>query len=531
MVPVNQKIIKFHVNSLLLDAHKWTSIAYVYKNIENAFEKSFTVSIESLHDYLFETITILVKRDHKVLSGIRISIKDLKSMEYTGVPLMMLESMELSSFLSSPYNAVGFVSFTLVIENTSLKFKESRQRLPNVLLNTVFNRFMSDFVARIFNLAFVIQEGKLKHKIRALLGFMATQILGSKLFHSCSGSHELECQDADCFGRYGGLSVKKAKQGLKALHYSAIAYSNAPFPIFAPKRLRRVRNADPIKAHILSHAEINEADILKVYAGSLNSAAFTAFFDCNKLVVSFRGTCTANELLNALDSRYVPFLDGFAHSGMLRLAKRFLSDEWAGFRNAMKRKKCKSVLFTGHSLGGAVATMVYLILKGHGSFLDDVCLDKSDARKIHAKVLAFSVPPCVSKNIALKNFPGIVVFNYERDTIPQLSFGSILDLKYLCLSIILRKVLHCVFFYRRSQMVAEINQVRAFLRDSNVHEKLFCPGTIYHIRAVHVGGRMVYRYRIVSPEFYGEIKHYMNSLLSHIMVRISHAFEHTIHGE
>lgn len=530
MAPTNQKVIKLCVTNISLQGKKHASVAYVYRGVETSFEKSFTVSIENLHDYLFGNITILVKDGQRTLSGTKLPIKGLKSMKYVKIPLVTPQNINSADFLNKPYSVVGFASFSLSIEDTPQKFKESKQKLPNVLLNTVFNRFMSDFVARIFNLAFVIQGGTLRCKIRAILGFMVTQLLGSQIFHSCDGSHEeAECQDEDCFKKYGSISAKNAKQGLKALHYSAIAYSHAAFPIFAPKRLREVLNNDPVKAYILEHAIINETDILKSYAGTLSSSAFTAFFDHSRLIVAFRGTCTPNELLNALDARYVPFLDGFAHSGLLRLARRFLEDEWLLIRRAMKKRKCKSVLFTGHSLGGAVATMVYLILKGRGDSMNGTKLAefiRSDIRRVQARVLVFSAPPCVSRSIASKSYPDILAFNYERDTIPQLSFGSILDLKYLCLSISIKKALLCMFLQQRSQIIAEINQVREFLRSSNTHEKLFSPGTLYHIRTGLVKGKVVCRYRIVRPEFYGEIKHYINSLFNHIMIRVAHAFNH-----
>lgn len=532
MVPTNQKAIKFSITNLSFEGKEHTSVIYIHKNVETSFKESFTIIVEDLHDYLFGSIIVLVKKGRRALSGGKIPIKGLRSMEYDNMPLVAPGNIESDNFLSKPHSAVGFISFSITIKDIPQKFKESRQKLPNVLLNTVFNRFMSDFMARIFNLAFVIQGGTLKRKVRAIFGFMVTQLFGSQLFHSCDGNHgEAECQDENCFEKYSNISTRKAREGLKALHYSAIAYSHASFPIFAPRRLRKVSNSDPIKTHILEHAIINENDILKIYAGNLKSAAFTAFFDSNRLVVTFRGTCTANEIFNALDARYIPFMDGFAHGGLLRLAKKFLEDEWLQMRKVMRKRNCKSVLLTGHSLGGAVATMVYLILKSRGDCLDDVRLAglvKSDAKKIRARALVFCVPPCVSKTISQKSYPDIVVFNYENDTIPQLSFGSILDLKYLCLSIVIKKVLLCMFFYQRNQVIAEINQVREFLRSSNTHEKLFSPGTIYHIRVGRVEGKMVCKYRIVRPEFFGEIKHHINSLFSHMMIRISDAFDYTI---
>jgi len=520
----NQRKIAVKINQISLENGKsYDEIEVVY-NFQREIQKvsqEFTFVIESLHSLLFSSIEILIKNKGKIFAGSKIGIKTLESRTYQNV-LFAPKDLFSADFYNKKSQELGKITFSVVISSLEQPFYEPKQNIANNFIRTVFDRFLNDFAARIFNLTFAIQDGSLRCKIKAITGFMTTQVYSKLLFHPCSGEHlENVCNDPNCFEKYAKIESKQAKIGLKGLHYAVIAYSHVPFPLFGPKKLRQVECDDPVRKHILEHALISEGDIVKVHQGGMQSVTFISFFDKNSLVITFRGTYSVNELFNVLDARYVPFWDGFAHSGFLRLASDFLNKELGSILKTMHKRQCRSLVLAGHSLGGAIATMVYLCLKTDPKH-------KKSCKKIKVQVLSYSSPPTVSKNIASKSLPDILGFNYEDDVIPQLSFGSILDFKFLCISIQAKWLLHSLMFRKKKEFLAETNDIRKYLKEANIHEKLYAPGKIYHIRGVKLQNTTVYKFKLSDLSYFGEIKYNINSLFCHFLFKIADALSFSI---
>lgn len=519
----NQRKVEIQIKEIMLDNNlEFDEIELVYNFHPQAaeMEKKFTIIVESLHNYLFSDIKILIKSKGKILGGFKTSIKALESKLYEKMPLISSNTIFTADYLDKEQKIVGEISFLANIVKLERDLNEPKQSIHIHFINTIFNKFLNDFAARIFNLTFSLQEGSFRCKVKAILGFMTTQIHHNLLYKPCNDLHtDSLCEDTNCFSKYDKIGSKMAKIGTRGAHYAIIAYSHINLPLFGPKKLRKVQCNDPIKKNILEHALITEEDIIKISHNN-RSSTFISFFDKNEMIITFRGTFSIKELFNALDARYVPFEDGFAHDGFLRLAKDFIQNEFPDLAEILLKKKCKSLILVGHSLGGAVGTMVYLLLKTDPKY-------KNLFKNVKIQVLSYSAPPTVSKNIAQRHYQQIIGFNYDFDVVPQLSYGSLLDFKFLCVTIQAKWLAFLLIFKGKKQFFAEIDKIRDYLRKSNIHEKLYAPGRVYHIRGARIKGSIIYRYKLVNLNYFDEIRYTINSFICHLLFNIVTAFKNS----
>lgn len=92
------------------------------------------------------------------------------------------------------------------------------------------------------------------------------------------------------------------------------------------------------------------------------------------------------------------------------------------------------------------------------------------------RVITFQSPPVVSSNLCDSHQVNILNIVFGADIISRLSFGSLLDLKFLAISI--AKVKDKLDDFELSQYIKE---VKAYLLQTDIHPKLYLPGKIYHI--------------------------------------------------
>ena len=131
----------------------------------------------------------------------------------------------------------------------------------------------------------------------------------------------------------------------------------------------------------------------------------------------------------------------------------------------------------------------------------------------------FSVPPVVSKSIADWYFPNIKIFCFDKDVIPRLSFGAILDFKYLCIS-----VGENIFKIKKE----DILKINEFLIKSNLNEKLFSPGTMYLIKFLNEDKTKNYHFLNVDPLKLVNIDLHLNSLYYHTINSLENAFKYKL---
>jgi predicted lipase len=125
---------------------------------------------------------------------------------------------------------------------------------------------------------------------------------------------------------------------------------------------------------------VSKEDLVKVYDYEFDTFGLIAYNKFDKeLVISFRGT-------NAIDipnwsmnfkSEKVPYEDvegAQIHAGWYIGWKNLRDDTLAKVADMIWKYQPKKILLTGHSLGGALATLAAIEIKLHSGFMGDIQL-------------------------------------------------------------------------------------------------------------------------------------------------------------
>ncbi|KAM0679601.1 hypothetical protein GINT2_002232 [Glugoides intestinalis] len=530
--------LKFTIKSLdaAIKAGKTT---FFYNNVEEEFHEKFLILIDDFHQVFFESIDIhLYALDKtpiwksKNQFGAKINIKALfdrfnaqcyNTIEFE-VPIVKKEDLAYADYYEKKTEIRGQLHLSVSKANIEMPFgyvPTPRFVFP-IGHSWLFDKCLGKYITKIMYLAFQVQQGTVFCKIKVVFGFLVLQMMASRVFGICDGMHADKCGKEECFGTYKKvLGKNRAKRFMKALQYSAAAYVTSPIPVFAPKKLRSVNTKTNAKRKfVLERANINEKDIVKISSGTVHSPGFVAFFDrADQLVITFRGCCSKEDVFKILDTSYVPLMDGFTHSGILRQVMQFLNVEFESILKEMKKRRCKKILFVGHSLGAAVGILSHICLKNIKILKNEVNISYRQVDKLEIHTIVFSAPPIISKNLADKHCSNIEVINLEGDIITEISFGSILDFKYLCVSIGCLKTI----FINRDNFIKKINDIREYLKKVNIHEKLYCPGKIIYLRA---SKSSVFRYKEVPATYFNELKIGVSGLMNHLMFKIAEALKY-----
>lgn len=323
------------------------------------------------------------------------------------------------------------------------------------------------------------------------------------------------CEVPFCKKSYSIIeSVDKMKEALRFLQYSAASFANS-IVIWGVDKPRNMTNIkDSRKKSILDRLDIAEEDFFMDYRGDSHSLSFIAFFSAtedNSLIISFKGTTSGIETLHDLNCDYTEFQDGFAHRGIKELSDKFIKDSWPLLEKEMHRRNVKKLSLTGHSLGAAASVLVYLRFQEMGI---------SEGKR----VIAFGAPPVVSTTIAKRKFDAIKIYFYDKDIISRLSFGSVLDLKYTCISISSLKD----FFIDKEAVVSKIVEIKNHIAKENLHEKLYHVGELIHIRNFGKKNNPEYLYKRVDYKFFEELILSRKGPFDHMLPKTFKAFTYTL---
>eukprot|EP01128_Nolandella_sp_AFSM9_P002364 TRINITY_DN1272_c0_g1_i1.p1 TRINITY_DN1272_c0_g1~~TRINITY_DN1272_c0_g1_i1.p1 ORF type:complete len:593 (-),score=80.98 TRINITY_DN1272_c0_g1_i1:97-1623(-) len=245
-----------------------------------------------------------------------------------------------------------------------------------------------------------------------------------------------------------------------------------------------------------------------------------------KIVVSVRGTMDMRDVFADLICVSAEFEGVKCHSGMLKIAlsKFELLDECV--TNLCRRLPTYNLVFTGHSLGAGVASILGLVWsKRHPD--------------VPVEVFAFS-PPAVFPLEVAEKISWITSFVCGMDVVPRLSEGSLFDLRDKILFVDSHSGGLGSFVSRMatagnalgtsmSQRVVDrygpaftVEQIRALV----THPKLFVPGIVYQVRksGPHVEDWVV---ELVPNSHYDEIlidgKMYSDHFPDYVERSLNHA--------
>lgn len=261
-------------------------------------------------------------------------------------------------------------------------------------------------------------------------------------------------------------------QRLKRLFYFTMgSYANS-WPSMFISSQRQVGSEVPgHRRAVLEILGIDDEDLLDVCLEPSETVQHVVFYDKidRRMVVSFKGSTNSEDTIQDIDCEYTEFYDGFVHNGFKRLSVMFIEKHLSNVRGLLERLGTRRLLLVGHSLGGAISILVNLLLK-------EMCI----LQDVSVETVAFSSPPVVSSSVARRFVDGITVINYGNDIIPRMSYGSVLDLKFLCCSIGEK---HGPLDFSE-EIGGEIDTVTSYLKQTDVYPKLYFPGELIHVKRV-----------------------------------------------
>ncbi|KAF5179957.1 sn1-specific diacylglycerol lipase beta [Thalictrum thalictroides] len=146
----------------------------------------------------------------------------------------------------------------------------------------------------------------------------------------------------------------------------------------------------------------------------------------NKLVVfGIRGTHTVYDLITNIVSssdREVTFEGYSTHFGTAEAARWFLDHEMGTIRKCLEKHEGFRLRLVGHSLGGATAALLAIMLRKRSQeelgFNPDI-----------VSAVGIGTPPCVSKELAEGCYDYVSTLVLQDDIIPRLSVASLRRLR------------------------------------------------------------------------------------------------------
>jgi len=197
---------------------------------------------------------------------------------------------------------------------------------------------------------------------------------------------------------------------------------------------------------------------------------------------------------------YGPWEDGFVHRGFGWAANWLIGNVLPDIVKRAQERQVFTIVSTGHSLGGAVASIFAITMH---SFINSL-QEGHPLYGINIQCHAYGPPPTVSENLA-GNYEEIV-FNYihDEDIVPTLCYGGLLDTRSMVLMTLDQ---HEGNTQRLKQIVGTSSWVPKFVKNAvsaNAekplevaglteeararHPKLHQPGKFFHMRSAQPSG-------------------------------------------
>ncbi|XP_062080545.1 uncharacterized protein LOC133785307 isoform X2 [Humulus lupulus] len=176
------------------------------------------------------------------------------------------------------------------------------------------------------------------------------------------------------------------------------------------------------------HSMLRESNVLKfVKNSSVMRPGYYIGVDTRKklVILGIRGTHTVYDLITDIVSssdKEVTF-EGFStHFGTAEAARWFLNHEMETIRKCLVKYEGFRLRLVGHSLGGAIASLLAIMIRKKS-------LKELGFSPDNVTAIGYATPPCVSKELAenCSDFVSTVVM--QDDIIPRLSIASLTRLR------------------------------------------------------------------------------------------------------
>jgi len=243
--------------------------------------------------------------------------------------------------------------------------------------------------------------------IRALAMFGALQKVLGNPYPPAEPAFDIDTE----YGRVEFLNMKR-------LYDFALA-SYGPLILDILRMNLTSRSMDDL---IIRMTGVLQKDILRsVSTSKFQQPAFAVVMDYNykRVVVTIRGTANVEDVLTDVHAESAPFHVGHAHRGILCSAQYLDRELRDHVKNISRSHEEWEIVITGHSLGGAVATVLAIIWHN----------DRSIGSKVRA--ISFAAAACVSKPLAEDCMGFVTSVVYADDLVSRLSLRAVENLRHI----------------------------------------------------------------------------------------------------
>jgi len=190
--------------------------------------------------------------------------------------------------------------------------------------------------------------------------------------------------------------------------------------------MQPIANSDELT--IAGILNIRQQDILTSWfhddISDVHCPKFIIFMDhgTKSIVLAIRGTYSVRDAVMDIVSDSVPFLEGWAHRGILDGAMKILQEAEDVFKEALIQNSNYSIVVTGHSLGGGAAQLITLEMI-YGFWKERIGIPNDTIVNCYA----FGAPPVFTsaETIVPKEVPHIHLLVNQSDVVPTLSLASV----------------------------------------------------------------------------------------------------------
>ena len=112
--------------------------------------------------------------------------------------------------------------------------------------------------------------------------------------------------------------------------------------------------------------------MITIGAGDHHVPHFMIFTDesTKSVVLAIRGTSSGKDVIVDAMCTEMEFLDGYAHSGMVRSSQRILAKSGQILKKAFEIYSGYRFVITGHSLGGGTAILTTMLVLSRNDIVD-----------------------------------------------------------------------------------------------------------------------------------------------------------------
>lgn len=503
------KMMKFAIKVLSISwqENQIKEKSYEFNNITNSFEDEFTIHIKTLHSFFFGRIKIYLKSHEDEIAGCSIQLREWEENDFVEDDFLIISEKDLVNLDYYGRKCKVFGSMRIQIRkitenNEESLINEEQKGFAVTFLKNLICPKTWNILLEINDLTRLLLEGSSLCTMKSMFGFFITE----NFYSMESSKTDLITDGYLSLDREGSIKMRKFLDFASAAFLDALIIN---LTLRNRIKLNKIINTtDKIKKCILQRIDVEEDDIIKYSHGSSESCGFLVCADKNEIFIAFRGTLSASDVIHDLNGTYAPFMEGYAHAGFLALASNFYTLEWPNIIQLMKERNIKKINIAGHSLGGAIASLFHIML--HNSNLG-----------YDIETIVFSAPPSVSKKIALHDFGKLTTIIYGKDIIPRINLGSILDFRYICLSLATKYDIKNGF----SELKNDFADIRKYLKESNMNLKLYHPGSVHHSRIISKKDGLSYGIKKVDHEFFYEFRGFTEASTDHLMNGLYNSLE------